>query len=92
MVIVGQDAAGTKYFYMVQKVAGTPITPDGVVSLQWLAEGRDGLYRPTAGVYQEKVGALIGVRTQLLPTRGRREGGYKLLTPRDRILDTELVD
>lgn len=40
---------------MVQKVAGTPITPDGVVSLQWLAEGRDGVYRPTAGVYQEKV-------------------------------------
>ncbi len=40
---------------MVQKLAGTSITPDGVVSLQWLAEGRDGVYRPTAGVYQEKV-------------------------------------
>lgn len=39
-----------------------------------------------------QVGALIGVRTQLLPTRGRRESGFKLLTPRERILDTELVD
>lgn len=35
---------------------GIPITVDGVVSLQWLAEGKDGIYRPTAGVYQEKVG------------------------------------
>lgn len=55
---------------MVQKVAGTPITPDGVVSLQWLAEGRDGLYRPTAGVYREKV------RTPVAPRqcgRGSRE-------------------
>lgn len=33
---------------------GIPISSDGVVSLQWLAEGKDGIYRPTAGVYQEK--------------------------------------
>jgi hypothetical protein len=91
-VIVGQDEVGTKYFYMVQKVEGIPISSDGVVSLQWLAEGKDGIYRPTAGVYQEKVGALIPVRTQPVVTRGRKEGGYRLLTPREHILDTELVD
>lgn len=91
-VIVGQDDSGTKYFYMVQKVEGIPITVDGVVSLQWLAEGKDGIYRPTAGVYQEKVGALIPVRTQPVATRGRKEGGYKLLTPREHILDTQLID
>ena len=40
------------------QVEGIPISSDGVVSLQWLAEGKDGIYRPTAGIYQEKVTAL----------------------------------
>lgn len=44
------------------QVEGIPISSDGVVSLQWLAEGKDGTYRPTAGIYQEKVTA---------PTSGR---------------------
>jgi hypothetical protein len=39
-----------------------------------------------------QVGALIPVRTQPVVTRGRREGGHRLLTPREHILDTELVD
>jgi hypothetical protein len=37
------------------QVEGIAISSDGVVSLQWLAEGKDGIYRPTAGIYQEKV-------------------------------------
>jgi len=93
MVIVGQDpAAATKYFYMVQKAPGTTTTADGIVQLHWLAEGKDGLYRRTAGIYQEKLGALIPVQTQWQPRRSRREAGYKLLTPRSLILDTQLID
>lgn len=45
-----------------------------------------------AGNMQEKLGALIPVQTQWLPRRGRREAGYKLLTPRSLILDTQLID
>ena len=41
---------------------------------------------------QEKLGALIPVQTQWVATRSRREAGYKLLTPRSLILDTQLVD
>lgn len=93
MVIVGQDdAAASKYFYMVQRVAGSRATAAGVAQLHWLAEGKDGLYRPTAAIYQEKLGALIPVETEWRPNRGRREAGYKLLTPRSLILDTQLVD
>lgn len=36
----------------VQKAPGTTTTADGIVQLHWLAEGKDGLYRRTAGIYQ----------------------------------------
>jgi hypothetical protein len=58
--------------------------------------GSDGLFRLDRGsetdVWEEKAGALVPVRTQWLPPRGSRPGGFKLLTLRSRILDTELVD
>ena len=64
----------------------------GRVLLRWLEEESDGLFRMAPGVYEEKKAALMKVRTQWIPRQGGRDGGYKLLTLRSRILSTELVD
>lgn len=79
-----------RFFYLVKMESRAPRA--GSVMLRWLEEGRDGLYRPSSGLYSEDERALSDVRTQWMKARGRRPGGYKLLTMRSRILDVELVD
>jgi hypothetical protein len=60
------------------------------VVLQYLREGRDGLYRPCSEVTEELRSSLLPIRTQVLDP-GSRKPGFKLLTLRSRILGTELV-
>lgn len=79
-----------RFFYLVH--VEERAQKAGMVMLRWLEEGKDGLYRPSDGLYLEDERALIDVRTQWMKGRGRRPGGHKLLTMRSRILDTELVD
>jgi hypothetical protein len=64
----------------------------GLLVMRWLKEGRDGLFRPSSDTWEEAAGALVGVRTQWVPGSNGTPGGYRLLTLRSRILDTELVD
>jgi len=59
--------------------------------MRWLKESADGLFRPTAETWEEKADALVDVRTQWVAGAGGEEGGWKLLTLRSRILETELV-
>jgi hypothetical protein len=80
----------SRYFNLVI-VEGESRKP-GRVLLRWLEEDSDGLFRLAPGVYEEKKAALVKVRTQWIPRQAGREGGYKLLTLRSRILNTELVD
>jgi len=89
-VIVGEDEHGNRYFYlvMVERRAKKP----GMVMLRWLEEHADGLFRPAHGLYLESERALVDVRTQWMSPQGRRKGGFKLLTLKSRILDTEFVD
>eukprot|EP01025_Chloroclados_australasicus_P016973 TRINITY_DN18667_c0_g1_i1.p2 TRINITY_DN18667_c0_g1~~TRINITY_DN18667_c0_g1_i1.p2 ORF type:complete len:274 (-),score=44.41 TRINITY_DN18667_c0_g1_i1:213-1034(-) len=61
-----------------------------MVTLQCLRQGKDGLYRPRTEVFEELRSALVPIRTQLLDP-GTRKPGFKLLTLRSRILNTELV-
>jgi hypothetical protein len=56
-----------------------------------LQEGDDGLFRPGPDTWEERPEALVGVRTQWVPRRGARAGGWRLLTLRSRILETELA-
>lgn len=63
----------------------------GCVVMRALREGRDGLFRPCTDEWEEVPSALVGVRTQWVPPRDGRQGGYKLLTLRSRILDTDLI-
>ena len=79
-----------RYFNLVI-VHGDAEKP-GRVLLRWLEEELDGLFRLAPGVYEEKRAALLPVRTQWMHAQGRRKGGFKLLTLRSRILNTELVD
>ena len=79
-----------RFFYLV-KVEESAAKP-GMVMLRWLEEGKDGLFRPSGNLYLEDERALIDVRTQWMKGRGRRPGGFKLLTMRSRILDVELFD
>ncbi|KAF6261711.1 JmjC domain, hydroxylase-domain-containing protein [Scenedesmus sp. NREL 46B-D3] len=88
-VIIGEDRGG-KHFYMVQ-VDAKP-KQRGLLVMRWLKEGRDGLFRPSSDTWEEAAGALVGVRTQWVPGSNGKPGGYRLLTLRSRILDTELVD
>ena len=60
------------------------------ILLQFLREGRDGLYRPSSEVTEELRSSLVPIRTQVLDP-GTRKPGFKLLTLRSRILGTELV-
>jgi hypothetical protein len=63
---------------------------------RWLKEGGDGLYRATPTYWEEKPEALISIRVQYLPDglRNAKEQlgpGWKLLTLKSKILDTELL-
>jgi succinyl-CoA synthetase beta subunit len=60
--------------------------------MRWLKEGKDGLFRPSSDTWEEVPGALVGVRTQWVAGGRGKAGGYRLLTLRSRILDTELVE
>lgn len=60
--------------------------------LRWLKEGRDGLFRPSQDTWEEPASTLVGVRTQWVAGGGGAGGGYRLLTLRSRILDTQLLD
>lgn len=60
--------------------------------MRWLKEGKDGLFRPSADTWEEAPGALVRVRTQWVAGANGRPGGYRLLTLRSRIIETELVD
>lgn len=60
--------------------------------MRWLKEGRDGLFRPSTETWEEVPGALVSVRTQWVAGKDGTAGGYRLLTLRSRIMETELVD
>jgi hypothetical protein len=61
--------------------------------MRWLRESADGIFRASAETFEERADALVDVRTQWVPPRaGGKAGGWRLLTLRSRILDTELVD
>lgn len=60
--------------------------------MRWLKEGRDGLFRPSSETWEEVPGALVAVRTQWVASKAAAGGGFRLLTMRSRILETELVD
>lgn len=62
------------------------------VIVQWLKESRDGLFRLTTSVWEEDKNALLRIRTQWIQQSADKSGGYKLLTLRSRILETELCD
>jgi hypothetical protein len=68
----------------------TPASSKKKVMLQYLREGRDGLFRPSSDVREELRSSLIPIRTQVLDP-GMRKPGFKLLTLRSRILGTQLV-
>lgn len=60
--------------------------------MRWLKESADGLFRPSQETWEEKADALVDVRTQWVRGGAGRAGGWRLLTLRSRILDTQLVD
>ncbi|CAD7698279.1 unnamed protein product [Ostreobium quekettii] len=92
VAVVGEDEnTNEKYFYLVQRL-GRESGGKKMVAVQWLQEGKDGLFRPqTHSRWDERADALVAVRTQWVTGRPRCPGGYKLLTLRKRILDTEIV-
>lgn len=65
------------------------LLPGLQVRLQYLREGRDGLYRPCSSTTEEARSSLVPIRTQLVDPSTRKPG-FKLLTLRSRILNTEL--
>lgn len=90
MAIVGTGEDDSKFFQMVlplRKLSGDA----GKVKLRWLREGRDGLFRPSHDEFEEPESALVPIRTQLMDPGPHKPPGYKLLTLRSRILNTELV-
>mmetsp|Transcript_18452 Transcript_18452/g.39647 ORF Transcript_18452/g.39647 Transcript_18452/m.39647 type:complete len:650 (+) Transcript_18452:443-2392(+) len=95
MAIVGENSRGGKFFCLVQQLKRAAST-QGYVVLRWLKEGKDGIFRPTPTYWEEQPGSLISVRTQCMEEKGRARssspGGWKLLTLKSRILDTELLD
>ena len=60
------------------------------VTLQVLKLGKDGLYRPSSNVLEERRSSLVAIRTQLVDP-GCRKPGFKLLTLTSRILDQTWV-
>jgi hypothetical protein len=84
----GSVAAGARVFDLVVPL-DRPASCKKKVLLQYLREGRDGLYRPSSEVTEELRSSLVPIRTQILDP-GARKPGFKLLTLRSRILGTEL--
>lgn len=64
----------------------------GHLVMRWLKEGKDGLFRASTDTWEEPASTLVGVRTQWVAGRHGKPGGYRLLTLRSRILDTQLLD
>jgi hypothetical protein len=64
----------------------------GHLVMRWLKEGKDGLFRASTDTWEEPASCLLGVRTQWVPGKSGKLGGYRLLTLRSRILDTQLLD
>lgn len=64
----------------------------GHLVMRWLKESKDGLFRPSQDTWEEPASALVGVRTQWVPGANGKQGGYRLLTLRNRILETQLLD
>lgn len=60
------------------------------VQLQVLKLGKDGLYRPSSSVFEERRSSLVAIRTQLVDP-GCRKPGFKLLTLTSRIMDQTWV-
>lgn len=60
------------------------------VMLQVLKPGKDGLYRPSSNIFEERRSSLVSIRTQLVDP-GCRKPGFKLLTLTSRILDQTWV-
>ncbi|GBF87753.1 jumonji domain-containing protein [Raphidocelis subcapitata] len=100
-VIVG-ESRGKRFFYLVQPMqalsgpaaaaAAAAARPKGLITLRWLKESSDGLFRPSAETWEEKAEALVSVRTQWVTPPDGGPGGWRLLTLRSRILDTEFID
>ena len=107
MAIVGEDERdGSRVFSLVQRVQ-RPASGKQRVVLRWMREGSDGLYRPAPTYWEERADALVAVRTQFLPDGTLRssalpsepatlsstpEAGWKLLTLKSKLLDTEWID
>lgn len=64
----------------------------GVVPLQWLEEGKNGVFHASDVVFEEREGALVRVRSEWVPPIGRRRAGFRLITQRSRILSARPVD
>jgi hypothetical protein len=63
----------------------------GNMVLQRLDEGKDGVWRSSGEVYEERADALVAVRCQFIAAaQSGKAPGFKLLTLRSKILDTEL--
>ncbi|KAI8471646.1 MAG: JmjC domain, hydroxylase-domain-containing protein [Monoraphidium minutum] len=91
--IVGEGPGGRRFFYLVQVVPTAKPRRDGRVTMRWLAESAgDGLFRAAPEAWEERAEALVDVRTQWVPAHGGRAAGWRLLTLRSRILETDLVD
>eukprot|EP00955_Chlamydomonas_euryale_P047780 353794-Chlamydomonas_euryale.AAC.3 len=99
--IVGERHDGDKFFALVEHVQRPADNPECVVlrcaAPGWLREGPDGLYRAVPTYWEERPEALISIRTQYLADGPRNAkvalgAGWKLLTLKSKILDTELMD
>lgn len=87
-IVYGEDSQ-EKPFDLVVPLE-TAASSKAKVTLQALKQGKDGLYRPSSDVFEERRSSLVTIRTQLVDP-GCRKPGFKLLTLRSRILGTELV-
>jgi hypothetical protein len=69
-----------------------PARTKGMMVMRWLKESPDGLFRRSNETWEEDAGALVTVRTQWVRAAPGRPGGWRLLTLRSRILDTQFRD
>ncbi|MEW5316850.1 MAG: hypothetical protein WDW38_008195 [Sanguina aurantia] len=90
--LVGQDRKGQRFFYLVQRLRGATAGTFGKVSLRWLSEGGDGLWRPLDGTSCEEHSAAL-IQVQAAQVEGTRQaaGGWRLLTAHRSILETRLA-
>jgi hypothetical protein len=87
-IVYGEDSHDRPFDLVVPLEAAA--SSKTKVTLQALKQGKDGLYRPSSDVFEERRSSLVTIRTQLVDP-GCRKPGFKLLTLRSRILGTELV-